>query len=232
MITIRAANQRGSTRIGWLDSRHSFSFGDYHDPAHMGFRSLRVINDDRVAPAAGFGKHGHRDMEILTYVLEGSLEHEDSLGTKSVIRPGEMQRMSAGAGIVHSEYNPSEAEPVHFLQIWVLPNRKGLKPEYEQRLFPEGERRGRLRVVAAPHGRDGALTIHQDAEVFLGLLDSGDRVVHALRPDRHAWLQVVTGAVKLNGAALSAGDGAAVTDETNLVIQAMSPAEVMLFDLT
>ena len=232
MITIRPAKARGSTRIDWLESSHSFSFGDYYDPAHMGFRSLRVINDDRVAPAAGFGKHGHRDMEILTYVLEGSLEHEDSLGTKSVIRPDDLQRMSAGTGIVHSEYNHSNSEAVHFLQIWIVPNQKGLKPGYEQRTYHVSERRGRLRLVAAPDGREGSLTIHQDAEVFLGLLGAVDRVAHNLRPGRHAWLQVLTGAVKLNDVELGAGDGAAVTEESNLVVQAMSPAEVMLFDLT
>jgi redox-sensitive bicupin YhaK (pirin superfamily) len=231
MITVRPGPERGATRIGWLDSRHSFSFGDYQDPAHMGFRSLRVINDDRVAPAAGFGKHGHRDMEILTYVLNGSLEHQDSLGTKSIIRPNELQRMSAGTGILHSEYNPSQTDEVHFLQIWLLPQRGGLKPGYEQRAFPESERRGQLRLVAAPDGREGALTIHQDAEVFLGLLESGREVVHELRSGRHAWLQVLKGGLKLNEVALSAGDGAAVTTDTNLVLQGLSPAEVMLFDL-
>jgi quercetin 2,3-dioxygenase len=232
MINVRPANTRGSTRIGWLDSRHSFSFGDYYDPAHMGFRSLRVINEDRVAPAAGFGKHGHRDMEILTYVLAGRLEHEDSLGTKSVIQPGEMQRMSAGTGILHSEYNPSEEEPVHFLQIWISPKKTGVQPGYEQRAVPPNERRGQLRLVVAPDGRDGSLTVHQDAEVYLGLLEPSTSVVHEMRRGGHAWVQVLSGAIKLNGEPLTAGDGAAVTGESNLVIEATDPAEVMLFNLT
>jgi redox-sensitive bicupin YhaK (pirin superfamily) len=231
MITIRPAKERGRTAIDWLDSWHSFSFGDYYDPDHMGFRSLRVINDDRVAPGSGFGMHPHRDMEIVTYVLDGSLQHRDSLGTGSVIRPGEVQRMSAGTGILHSEYNPSPTEAVRLLQIWLLPERRGLKPGYEQRDFPAAQRQGRLRLVASPDGRDESVTIHQDADIHAALLGPGDRVAHRLRPGRHAWLQVARGSVTLNGKPLREGDGAAVSDEPGVEIAAEGPGEVLLFDL-
>src|SRR4051794_3121430 len=216
MITIRPSAARGRTALGWLDSAHSFSFGDYWDPEHTGFRSLRVINEDRVEGGTGFGTHPHRDMEILTWVLSGALEHRDSLGTGSVIGPGEIQRMTAGTGILHSEYNPSADEPVHLLQIWLLPERKGLTPSYDQRAFPEAGRRGRLQLLASRDGRDGAVTIHQDADLFAAELARGESVTHSLRPGRSAWVQVTRGAVNVNGKALRAGDGAAVRDETAL----------------
>jgi len=231
MLTIRGAGARGHADHGWLDTRHTFSFADYHDPAHMGFRSLRVINEDRVQPGAGFPTHGHRDMEILTWVLAGALEHRDSLGTGSVIRPGDAQRMSAGTGVMHSEYNASATEPVHFLQVWILPERRGLAPGYEQRHFAAGERRGHLRLIASRDGRDGSLVIHQDARVHAGLLDPGQAVTHALASGRHAWVQVARGALTLNGRALEAGDGAAVSDEPALTLVAREPAEVLVFDL-
>ena len=231
MITVRPANERAHTDLGWLDSRHSFSFGQHYDPENIGFRSLRVINDDKVRGGGGFGTHPHRDMEIVTWVLEGALEHRDSLGTGSVMRPGELQRMTAGTGILHSEYNHSESEPVHLLQIWLLPERTGLEPGYEQRSFPEAERRGRLRLVAARDGRDGALTIHQDADLYVASLTAGESVSHRLRPGRHAWVQVARGAVDLNGQPLAEGDGAAVSNEEALEIKATGNAEVLLFDL-
>jgi len=231
MITVRRATDRGHAKHGWLNSYHTFSFADYYDPAHMGFRQLRVINEDRVQPGAGFASHSHRDMEIISYVLDGALEHRDSLGNGSVIRPGDVQRMSAGTGITHSEYNPSQAELVHFLQIWVLPARTGLAPGYEQRHFPAGERQGRLRVVAAPDGRDGAVTVHQDVTLCAALLQGGDRLVQPLQPHRHAWLQVARGAVVLNAISLAAGDGAAVSAEPELRLVAAQAAEVLLFDL-
>jgi quercetin 2,3-dioxygenase len=231
MIRIRPARRRGQTALGWLDSRHTFSFGDYYDPEHMGFRSLRVLNDDRVAPGGGFGTHPHRDMEIVTYVLGGALAHRDSLGTGSVIKAGDVQRMTAGTGIRHSEFNASADEPVHFLQIWLLPERRGLAPGYEQRTVPEAEKRGRLRLVASHDGRDGSLTIHQDADVYAAVLDPGERASHRLRPGRHAWVQVARGSVTLNGQPLRAGDGAAVSDETSLDLAGTEPAEVLLFDL-
>src|SRR5947209_11283362 len=219
MLKKRPANERGGGDHGWLNTRHTFSFNDYHDPEYMGFRVLRVINEDRVQPGQGFGTHGHRDMEIISYVLEGELAHKDSLGTGSVLRPGEFQHMTAGTGIRHSEFNPSETELVHFYQIWIIPERQGLRPSYDQRAFPEGERRGRLRVVASPDGRDGSLTIRQDAEVFLASLD-GQEVTHELRPGRHAWVQVLRGAIQLGDLSLSAGDGAAVSDEPALTLLA------------
>jgi redox-sensitive bicupin YhaK (pirin superfamily) len=231
MIVKRPAGERGGGNHGWLDTRHTFSFSDYYDPRHMGFRVLRVINEDRVQPGQGFGMHGHRDMEIVTYVLEGELEHRDSLGNGEVLRPGEFQRMTAGTGIRHSEFNPSPTQPVHLYQIWLLPDRPGHQPSYEQKSFPAAERTGRLRLVASPDGRDGSLTIHQNAEVFLSSLDQGRPVTLALRPGRHAWLQVLRGGVQLNGLDLDAGDGAAVSDETALTLTAARPAEVMLFDL-
>lgn len=231
MITIRPADARGAAEHGWLSSRHSFSFADYHDPAHMGFASLRVINEDRVQPSKGFGTHGHRDMEIVSYVLSGALEHKDSMGNGSIIRPGEVQRMSAGTGVTHSEFNASDSEPVHFLQIWILPEREGLAPGYEQTLFPEDERRGRLRLVAARDGRNGALAIHQDVDLYAALLAPGDSVTHPLAAGRKAWLQVARGGVTLNGNTLSEGDGAAIEDEDTVEIAATGDAEILLFDM-
>jgi redox-sensitive bicupin YhaK (pirin superfamily) len=231
MIKKRLASARGGGDHGWLDTRHTFSFNDYHDPDYMGFRVLRVINEDRVQPGQGFGTHGHRDMEIISYVLEGELGHRDSLGHGSVLRPGEFQCMTAGTGIRHSEFNPSATEPVHFYQIWILPVRPGLVPSYDQKSFPKAEQQGRLRLVASPDGRDGSLTIHQDAEVFLSSLPAGQQVTHSLRSGRYAWLQVLRGAIQLNGVALAAGDGAAVSDESSLAVNTAGPAEVMLFDL-
>ncbi len=231
MITRRAAHERGHTVWDWLDGYHTFSFGDYYDPKHMGFRALRVINEDRVKPGAGFGTHAHRDMEIITYVLEGAIEHEDSLGNGSVIRPGDGQRMSAGTGIRHSEFNDSQTEPVHFLQIWILPEREGLPPSYEQKAFPVEEKRGRLRLIAAPDGREGAVTVHQDVNLYVTVLEPGESVNYRLAPGRQAWVQVARGAVTLNGVALGQGDGAAVGQEESLQIQAAEPAEALLFDL-
>ncbi len=230
MITIRPAAERGHAHIDWLDSRHSFSFGEYHDPAHMGFRALRVINEDVIAPSGGFGTHPHRDMEIVTWVLDGSLEHRDSLGTGSVIRPGEVQRMSAGTGIRHSEFNASQDTPVHLLQIWILPEQGGLPPSYEQRTVSIESTNG-LRLIAAPDGRDGAVTVHQSAEIWAARLAAGAEATHTLASGRHAWLQVARGDVTLNGQTLHAGDGAAVSDETTLALRAERDAEVLLFDL-
>ena len=231
MITRRIAAERGHSDTGWLNSWHTFSFSDYHDAKHMGFRSLRVINDDRVAAGGGFGTHPHRDMEIITMVLEGSLEHKDSLGTGSVIAPGDVQRMSAGAGIRHSEFNHSKTEPVHFLQIWILPEQDGLPPSYEQRRFAQKDKQNTLRLVAAPKGHDGALTIHQNASLYLTTLSPGNQVVHTLKDGRYAWVHVATGAVTLNGKALQAGDAAAVSKEAKLTLVATAPSEVLLFDL-
>ncbi len=231
MITVRAAGERGHADHGWLDTWHTFSFADYHDPAHMGFRALRVINEDRVQPGEGFPTHGHRDMEIVTWVLEGALQHRDSLGTGSVIRPGEAQKMSAGTGVTHSEFNASDTAPVHLLQIWLLPRRRGLPPRYEQKAFPERERRGVLRLIGSDDGREGSVTIEQDVRLYATLLDTGQRVRHALPPGRHAWAQVARGGVTLNGVDLTAGDGAAIADEADLTLAATAPAEVLLFDL-
>ena len=231
MITIRKADDRGHADHGWLDSRHTFSFADYHDPRQMEFRSLRVINEDRVEAGQGFGTHPHRDMEIISYVLEGALEHKDSMGTASVIKPGEVQRMTAGTGVLHSEYNPSRSEPVHFLQIWIFPEKKGLKPGYEQKAFAPEERSNRLKLVASRDGRDGSLTIHQDAELYTTLLSKGSSVAHPLKSGRFAWVQVARGAVTLNGKALKAGDGASVSGEKSLELTATADAEVLIFDL-
>jgi redox-sensitive bicupin YhaK (pirin superfamily) len=231
MIAIRKANERGATKLDWLDSRHSFSFGEYYDPKHMGFRQLRVINEDRVQPGMGFATHGHQDMEIISYVLEGALEHKDSLGNGSVIRPGEVQRMSAGSGIRHSEFNPSKSELVHFLQIWIMPNARGLPPGYEQRTFDRDTARGRLSLLVAPHGQGGVISISQDARVWTSALEAGDRVRFEPKPGRHAWIQVTRGRAKLNGVGLEPGDGAAASDETQLEIAAESPSEILLFDL-
>ena len=229
MIALRPANQRGRTAIDWLDSRHTFSFGDYYDLAHMGFRSLRVINDDRIAPGGGFGRHPHRDMEIVTCVLEGALEHRDSLGTGSVIRAGDVQRMTAGTGILHSEYNPSRAEPVHLVQIWILPERRGLAPGYEQKAF--GDLDNRLRLVASRDARDGALQIHQDAELYIARLKPGARVRHSFKDGRLGWLQVARGSVQANGQKLEQGDGAALKGAGELALEGQGDAEVLLFDM-
>ena len=234
MITIRRAAERGAANFGWLDSKHSFSFGEYYDPRHMGFRALRVINDDRVAPGAGFPTHPHRDMEIISYPVAGGLAHRDSLGTGSVIARGDVQRMTAGTGIRHSEFNASRTEPVHFLQIWILPERQGLAPGYEQKGFSDDEKRGRLRLVASRDGADGSLVIHQDARIYATLLAGDQTVEHTLPPGRHAWVQVVRGQVELNGQALEAGDGAALSDEGTVRLRGRQDggeAELLLFDL-
>jgi len=232
MITIRPAQDRGNANLGWLDSRHTFSFGNYHDPNYMGFADLRVINEDKVTPAQGFGIHGHRDMEIISYVLEGALEHKDSIGTGSIIRPGDVQRMSAGTGIRHSEFNASQTEPVHFLQIWMLPEQEGIAPGYEQKTFTEEEKHGKLRLVGSRDGREGSITIHQDVSLYAAALQDGETVNHALAEGRVAWLQVVRGAVKLNDQPLTAGDGAAIAQESKLMLQgASNDAEVLLFDM-
>ncbi|MGH8066176.1 MAG: pirin family protein [Candidatus Entotheonellia bacterium] len=231
MITLRPSHERGHTTLSWLDSAHTFSFNNYFDPQHMGFRQLRVINDDRVKPGAGFGTHSHRDMEIITYVLEGALAHRDSTGNGSVIRPADVQRMSAGTGISHSEYNPAPTMPVHFLQIWILPEQQGLEPSYEQRSFTPEDLRGQWRLIAARDGRDGAVTVHQDVDVLAKQLAPGEHVAYRLRPDRYAWLQVANGEVTLNGVAFKVGDGAAVSRVATLDIVASAPSEVLLFDL-
>jgi redox-sensitive bicupin YhaK (pirin superfamily) len=231
MITARKSRERGTTRVGWLDSRHTFSFGDYHDPKHMGFRALRVINEDRVTPGQGFGTHGHRDMEIISYVIDGALEHKDSLGTGSVLRRGDVQRMSAGTGVRHSEFNGSQTEPVHFLQIWVLPEKQGLPASYEEKHFSDDDKRGRFRAIVRPGGADGALTVHQDVSLYAGVFAKDDRASFALAPGRHAWVQVARGAVTVNGVVLKPGDGAQVSEETKLDFVATEPAEVLVFDL-
>ena len=228
---IHDRNARGRTKIGWLDSYHTFSFGSFYDPNRIGFRSLRVINDDRVVPGAGFPTHSHRDMEILTYVLEGAVEHKDSLGTGSVIRPGEAQIMSAGTGIMHSEYNPSQTDPAHFLQIWILPNQQGIKPRYEQKAFPLEERRGQLRLIAAKDGRDGAVTIYQDVDLYTSVLEPGDVVNYHVKPNRYAWLQMAQGVATLNGEEIGAGDGVQLSGEEQLEITTDIGAEILLFDL-
>jgi len=232
MITIRRSQERGGADHGWLNTRHTFSFDTYHDPAHMHFRALRVINEDVVQPGQGFPTHPHRDMEIITYVLEGALEHKDSLGNGSVIRPGDGQRLSAGTGILHSEFNASKTEPVHLLQIWIMPESRGIKPSYEQKAFPEAEKRGRLRLIAGRNGQNGAVTVHQDVSLYVAQLDKEQQVEHTLAPGRHAWLQVAKGSVELNGTHLDQADGAAVSDEQKLAISgAENGSEILLFDL-
>jgi redox-sensitive bicupin YhaK (pirin superfamily) len=231
MIKVRPGGERGKTRTGWLDSRHTFSFNRYYDPRYTGFRQLLVINEDVVAPGMGFGTHSHSDMEILTYVVAGQLEHKDSTGTSAVIRPGEVQRMSAGTGVSHSEFNPSVTDPTHLLQIWIQPEREGLKPDYEQREFPAEERRGRLRLVASRDASEGSVTIHQDAKLYTALLAAGEEVSYRLEGGRHAWVQLIKGSVKVGGTPLVAGDGAAVSEETSLHISASEDAEILLFDL-
>ena len=231
MIDVRRAKERGHANHGWLDTWHTFSFSGYYDERFMGFRTLRVINEDTVAPGQGFPPHGHRDMEILSYVLEGGLEHKDSLGTGSVIRPGDVQRMSAGTGVRHSEFNASRAEPVHFLQIWIEPAKTGIAPGYEQKAFSEADKRGRLRLVASPDGAEGSLTIHQDARVYATVLAPGEAVTHRLTPRRHAWVQVTRGTLTLNSEPLAQGDGAAISDEATVSLTGETDAEALLFDL-
>ncbi len=230
MISIRKSDSRGSAEFGWLSSRHSFSFGGYHDPQFMGFKDLRVINEDIVTPGAGFGEHGHADMEIISYVLDGALAHKDSLGTGSTIQPGDVQRMSAGSGIRHSEFNASNDKPVHFLQIWIMPDERGLEPGYEQKSFGD-ERKGRLRLTASKDGREGSLTIHQDTDLYASILEEGEQVSHRFASTRHGWLQVAKGTIEINGEALSAGDGAAISDVADIAIKATTDTEFLLFDL-
>ena len=231
MIKVRHAGERGKTRTSWLDSNHTFSFNRYYDARWSGFRDLLVINEDFVAPAQGFGAHSHDNMEILSYVVEGALEHRDSAGGSGVLRPDELQRMSAGTGVSHSEFNPSETEPTHFLQIWILPERNGLRPEYEQRSFPETERRGRLRLIGSRDGSGGSVTIHQNVKVYDASLAAGNVVSHQLDRDRHAWIQVIKGSVTVNGTTLGSGDGAAISDVTDLSTEATEASEILLFDL-
>ncbi len=231
MITLRFAKDRGHADHGWLNSYHTFSFADYYDPDHMGFRGLRVINEDRVQPGQGFGTHPHRDMEIISYVLEGALQHRDSLGTGSIIRPGEVQRMSAGTGVTHSEFNASADELVHFLQIWLLPGESGIEPSYEQKLFARQEKEGKLRLVASPDGRDGSVTIHTDASLYSGLFDKGVTGELALSQDRHSFVHVARGKACINGQALEAGDGATLSQEAVVRIEGIDGSEVIVFDL-
>lgn len=230
MLQIRSGSQRGGGNYGWLNTRHTFSFDQYHDPRWMGFRSLRVINEDLVAPGSGFPMHPHRDMEIITYVLEGALAHKDSMGNGSIIRPGDGQRMSAGTGVRHSEANPSTKDPAHFLQIWMLPDRHGHEPGYEQKSFPEEEKRGRFRLIASPDGADGSVTIHQDARLYVSLLSPGQEIKHELAPGRFGWIQVAKGAIELNGKSMNQGDGAS-TDESELLIRPKQDSDILLFDL-
>lgn len=236
MLTLRRAADRGHADHGWLDTRHTFSFADYHDPRHMGFRALRVINEDRVQAGRGFGTHGHRDMEIVSYVLAGALQHRDSMGNGSMIRPGEVQRMSAGTGVTHSEHNASSTELVHFLQIWLLPAKRGLAPSYEQRSISLGERRGELVLVASPDGAAGGVTVHSDAKIYAGLVGAGDRAALPLAAGRHAWVHVARGCVRLGEHELTAGDGAALSDEPSIMLEGApttpgEAAEVLVFDL-
>ncbi len=231
MMTIRKAEERGRADFGWLDSRHSFSFGHYYDPAHMGYGPLRVINDDRVVAGAGFPTHPHADMEIISYVLDGALAHKDSIGTGSTIRPGEVQRMSAGTGIRHSEFNASKTEPVHFLQIWIIPEADGLKPSYEQKAFAETEKRGRLRLVGSRGGRDGSVTIHRDVDLYATLLRDGESVSHALASGRIGWVQVARGTATLNGEQLRPGDGVALADGESVTATGTSETELLVFDM-
>ena len=232
MMTIRRASERGHAEHGWLDSYHTFSFADYFDPKHMGFRALRVINEDRVAAGQGFGTHGHRDMEIISYVLEGALAHKDSIGTGSVLRPGDVQRMSAGTGVRHSEFNGSESEPVHFLQIWITPDKAGQPPSYEEKKFSDADKRGQLRLVASSDGRDGSLSIHQDASLYAGLFDAGEQAKLELLPGRCAWVHVAKGSLNVNGELLKAGDAAAIEKTSAVELSGVDGAEVLVFDLS
>jgi quercetin 2,3-dioxygenase len=231
MITVRKSSERGHADHGWLDTRFTFSFADYHDPKHVQFRTLRVMNDDRVAGGGGFPMHPHRDMEIITYVLEGALEHRDSMGNGSVIRPGDVQYMSAGTGVTHSEFNASRTEPVHLYQIWMFPDKTGHKPAYDQKNFGVEEKQGKLRVLASPDGREGSVTIRQNNELYATLLGAAQSVQYELKPERHAYVQVARGSVKLNGQQLNEGDGAAVSDEKLIEMTGVKDAEVLLFDL-
>lgn len=231
MIQVRRSSERGHFNHGWLNTYHTFSFGDYFDPDFMGFRSLRVINEDFVEPGMGFGTHGHRDMEIITYVLEGELAHKDSMGNGSSIVPGEVQRMSAGTGVRHSEFNHSKADRVHLLQIWLLPEKEGIEPGYEQKFFPDDEKRGRLRLIASPAAEQGSVKIHQDASVYATLLAEGESVEHVFGPNRYGWLHVARGEVTVAGEKLKAGDGAAISQEEKLTITGTTGAEVLLFDM-
>jgi redox-sensitive bicupin YhaK (pirin superfamily) len=231
MIHIRKSQERGHANHGWLNTYFTFSFADYYDPKHVQFRTLRVLNDDRIAAGAGFPEHPHRDMEIITYVLEGGLAHRDSMGNGSVIRPGDVQYMSAGTGVTHSEFNASKSEPAHLLQIWMLPEKKGLKPIYGQKNFAESEKRGKLRLVASPDGRDGSVTVRQENELYATVLGAGESVRHELKPERHAYVQVARGSVKLNGKELQEGDGAAISEEKAVELTGVKDAEVLLFDL-
>jgi redox-sensitive bicupin YhaK (pirin superfamily) len=234
MITVRRSSERGHADHGWLDSHHTFSFADYYDPAHMGFRALRVINEDRVAGGQGFPRHSHRDMEIVSYVLDGALAHKDSMGTGSTIRPGDVQRMSAGTGVAHSEYNASPSEPAHFLQIWLIPSQRGIAPSYEQKSFSREDKSGRLRVVASPTGRDGSVSIHTDATLYAGIFGPDDEAQLELSPGRHAWVHVARGSATVNGQALAAGDGAAISNEAAVSVRGAAtgePGEVLVFDL-
>ena len=231
MVTIRRADERGHADHGWLDAHHTFSFADYYDPRWMGFRSLRVINDDTIAGGGGFGTHPHRDMEIITYILSGALQHRDSMGHQAVLKPGDVQRISAGAGIEHSEFNYSPVEPVHLLQIWIKPERQGVKPDYAERSFGNGHTKQGLTLVASHDGRDGSVSIHQDVDLWLARLGEGAIVKHALKPNRHAWVQLAEGEVTLNGRTLRAGDGAALSEESTLTLTAKAPAQALMFDL-
>ena len=231
MMTIRKASERGHARHGWLDSHHTFSFADYYDPEHMGFRALRVINDDRVEGGQGFGAHPHRDMEIISYVLDGALAHKDSMGTGAVIKPGDVQRMSAGTGVVHSEFNASKTDEVHFLQIWLMPDKQGIKPGYEQKAFTDADKRGKFRLVASPDGSDGSITIHTDAKVYASVVDAGETAELALPAGRQAWVQVARGKARVNGQELAEGDGLAVTGESLLKLEGVDDAELLTFDL-
>ena len=232
MLTLRKSQDRGYADHGWLKSFHSFSFADYHDPDHMGFGNLRVINEDRIAPGTGFGTHAHRDMEIVSYVLDGAIAHKDSTGVGATIRPGDVQRMTAGSGVHHSEFNPSTSDPLHFLQIWIVPDARGLAPGYEQKTFPPAEKKGRLRLVASRDGRDGSVTIHQDVDLYASVLDPGERVTLALRAGRGAWVQVARGAVIVNGTRLEQGDGARIEGESGVTLEgAAANSEALVFDL-
>jgi quercetin 2,3-dioxygenase len=231
VLTLRRSSERGHANHGWLDSYHSFSFADYHDPTHMGFGPLRVINEDRVQPGRGFGTHGHRDMEIISYVLDGELRHQDNMGNGSTIVPGDVQRMSAGRGVLHSEDNPSPTAPVHFLQIWILPKYTGIDPGYEQKHVAPQDKRGRLRLIASPDGRDGSVTIHQDASIYATLMDGADSLRHDLKAGRRAYVHVARGSAHVNGVALAAGDAAKLVGETAVVLDAATGAEIILFDL-
>jgi redox-sensitive bicupin YhaK (pirin superfamily) len=231
MITVRPSSERGKVDLGWLDSKHTFSFGSYQDPDYMGFRSLRVINEDRVKPGQGFATHGHADMEIISYIIEGALEHKDSMGNGSVMRDGEVQRMTAGTGVRHSEFNPSADELVHFLQIWIIPEKNGLEPGYEQTNFSRADKHNNLRLIASPQGRNGSVTVHQSADFYASVLDKGESVAHSFDDSRSGWIQLVSGVLDVGGNKLVAGDGAAVENQRTLTLSAVEDAEVLLFDL-